>query len=581
MQRSEPASTWKDGSNRAAWGKSDRIFTTAETKFGETASTVRGLIVGAVNNYVPPGQSRQKIRNHKDWRWAIWIAVVAVVVLLVVGEVMLKRAEPILKGRVIETLSARFDGRVELDDLQVSLIKGLAVSGKGLRIFAPDDVVAAGAKDPVIAVQEFNFHAGLLGLFLKPTHGRTAYVRGLTIHIPPKSVRQQNTHSTPRKAKIKIVVSELVFDDSQLIIGTDKPNKDPKVFDLRHIVLHELGSNDPAPYDAQLTNAVPKGQIHAVGTFGPWNTETPGESTVTGKYTFDDADLNTIKGIGGILHSVGDFSGRLDRIEVHGTADVPNFSLDTANHPVRLQTQFSAVVDGTTGDTYLQPVEAKLGESKFTCSGSITNVKGQGHTIDLDVDVPAGRIQDFLQLAVKTEPVVMTGVLAMKTKLHIRPGKESVTQKLELKNGTFTLQSMHFTNPEMQDKIDMLSLRAQGDPKDAKPGAEDVNSHMTGKFSMGEGKMDLQDLNYALPGATVRLAGVYTLDGKKFDFTGKVRTDAKLSQMVASRWKGWMLKVADPFFHKNGAGAEIPVKITGTNSSPKFGLDIGHKDKDH
>jgi AsmA-like C-terminal region len=519
--------------------------------------------------------------NHRGWRWVIWIGLVAVVVLLVVGEVMLKRAGPILKGRVIETLSARFDSRVELDDLQVSLLKGLAVSGKGLRIFAPDDVVAAGAKDPIIAVQEFTFHAGLLGFFLKPTHVRTAYVRGLTIHIPPKSMRQQNTRSAKRKAKIKIVVSELVFDDSQLIIGTDKPNKDPKVFVLKHIVLHELGSNAPSPYDARLTDAVPKGEIHAVGTFGPWNTETPGESTVTGKYTFDQADLNTIKGIGGVLHSVGEFNGRLDRIEVHGTADVPDFSLDTANHPVPLHTQFSAVVDGTSGDTYLQPVAAKLGESEFTCSGAIINIKGKGHTIDLDVDVPAGRIQDFLQLAVKTEPVVMTGVLSMKTKLHIPPGKESVTQKLKLKDGTFTLKRMHFTNADMQDKIDMLSLRAQGDPKDAKPGAEDVNSQMTGKFSMGDGKLDLQDLNYVLPGATVRLAGVYTLDGKKFDFTGKVRTDAKLSQMVASRWKSWMLKVADPFFHKNGAGAEIPVKITGTSTSPKFGLDISHKEKDH
>ena len=62
-------------------------------------------------------------------------------------------------------------------------------------------------------------------------------------------------------------------------------------------------------------------------------------------------------------------------------------------------------------------------------------MKGKGHTIDLDVDVPAGRIQDFLQLAVKTQPVVMTGVLTMKTKLHIRPGKESVTQKLGLEGG--------------------------------------------------------------------------------------------------------------------------------------------------
>ena len=529
-------------------------------------------------NDVGEGGAKLGPRERKRWRWVIWIASIALIVLLVVGEVMLKRAEPILKGRVIETLSTRFNSHVELDDLQVSLIKGLAVTGKGLRIYAPDDVVAAGAKDPLFVVQQFEFHARLMGLFLKPTHVSAVYVHGLVINIPPKSVRQQGTSKSRHHGKIKIVVDQFVCDDSRLVIGTDKPNKDPKVFELSRIVMHDVGPNAPWPYDASLTNAVPKGDIHAVGTFGPWDDETPGESSVTGKYTFQNADLNTIKGIGGMLHSVGDFNGRLDRIEVHGTADVPNFSLDTANHPVPLHTQFSAIVDGTTGDTYLQPVDAKLGQSEFSCQGAVVNVKGQGHSIDLDVDVPAGRIQDFLQLAVKTQPVVMTGVLTMKTKLHIRPGKESVTQKLGL-NGNFILKRMHFTNPEMQDKVDMLSLRAQGDPKDAKPGAEDVNSQMTGKFQMGDGKLTLQDLNYTMPGATVQLAGVYTLDGKKFDFSGKVRTNAKLSQMVSSRWKSWGLKVVDPFFHKNGAGAEIPVKVTGTNTAPKFGLDIGHKDK--
>jgi hypothetical protein len=533
--------------------------------------------LSTVNDVV---DDREKLspREHKRWRWVIWVALIAVVVLLVVGEVMLRRAEPILKGRVIETLSTRFNSRVELDDLQVSLIKGLAVSGKGLRIYNPDDVVAAGAKDPLFVVRQFEFHARLLGLFLKPTHVGTVYVQGLEINIPPKSMRQQNAAKSRHQGKIKIVVDELVCDDSRLVIGTDKPNKDPKLFELSHIVMHNVGPNEPWRYDATLTNAVPKGQIHAEGTFGPWDTETPGDSTVTGKYTFQNADLNTIKGIGGILHSVGDFNGQLDRIEVHGTAEVPDFSLDTANHPVPLHTQFSAIVDGTTGDTYLQPVHAKLGESEFSCQGAVVNVKGQGHSIDLDIDVPAGRIQDFLKLAVKTQPVVMTGVLTMKTKLHIRPGKESVTQKLGL-NGNFALRQMHFTNPQMQDKVDMLSLRAQGDPKDAKPGAEDVISHMTGKFQMSNGKLALQDLIYTLPGATVKLEGVYTLDGKQFDFNGKVRTDAKLSQMVSSRWKALGLKAVDPFFHKHGAGAEIPVKVTGTNTAPKFGLDLHHKDK--
>ena len=320
--------------------------------------------MGTVKNYVPQEHTTQGPKKHNRWRWFLWITLIAVVVLLVVGEIMLRRAAPILKGRVIETLSARFNSRVELDDLQVSLVKGLAVSGKGLRIFAPDDVVAAGAKAPIIAVQEFDFHAGLMGLFLKPTHVRAAHVQGLAIHIPPKSMRQNGLASRHR-GKIKIIVDELVCDGSRLVIGTDKPDKDPKIFELQHIVLKDVGSKSASPYDATLINAVPKGEIHAVGTFGPWDTETPGDSALTGKYTFQHADLSPIEGIGGTLHSVGEFTGRLDRIEVHGTADVPDFSLDTANHPVPLYTQFSAIVDGTTGDTYLQPVEAKLGHRSF------------------------------------------------------------------------------------------------------------------------------------------------------------------------------------------------------------------------
>jgi hypothetical protein len=84
-------------------------------------------------------------------------------------------------------------------------------------------------------------------------------------------------------------------------------------------------------------------------------------------------------------------------------------------------------------------------------------------------------------------------------------------------------------------------------------------------------------LDYTLPGATVGLTGMYSLDGQQFDFAGKVRTQAKVSNMVASRWKSLMLKPVDPFFKKDGAGAVVPVKITGTKSAPKFGLDLHDK----
>jgi hypothetical protein len=347
---------------------------------------------------------------------------------------------------------------------------------------------------------------------------------------------------------------------------------------MRRIVMRNVGPNAPWEYDATLVNATPRGYIHANGTFGPWNNDSPGDSAVTGRYEFDHADLNTIKGIGGILSSVGEFTGQLNNIVVDGTTETPDFSLDTANHAMPLHTKFHAVVDGTNGDTYLQPVEARLGQSDFGCQGAVVHVKGKGHMIDLDVTVPNGRIEDFLELGVKTTPVVMTGRLAMKTKLLIPPGKESVTRKIGLQGG-FALRQIHFTNPEVQDKVDMLSLRAQGDPKDAKPGAEDVYSQMEGKFVLGGGKLSFSKLDYTLPGADVKLAGEYTLDGERFEFEGKVRTDARVSQMVASKWKSVMLKPVDPLFKKKGAGAVIPVKISGTRSAPKFGLDLRHKGK--
>jgi hypothetical protein len=516
---------------------------------------------------------RKLVKRRGVWGWIFVSLLLAVVVLSAVGEVMMHRAAPILKGRVIETLSTRFKSRVELDGFAVSVLKGLEVSGDGLRIFPPDDVVAAGATQPLIALKHFSFHASLRGLFVKPMHVGSVHVSGMTICIPPREMRAQASKQKRREGKIKILVDEIVFDDSRLVLQTEKPDKEPKEFTMSRILMRNVGPNVPWLYDATLVNAIPKGNIHAKGTFGPWNDESPGDSTVTGHYRFDHADLYPIKGIGGILSSAGSFIGQLNKIVVDGTTETPNFSLDTADHPMALHTKFHAIVDGTSGDTYLQPVEARLGGSDFSCSGSVVNVKGKGHIIDLDVNVPDGRIQDFLELAVKTTPVVMTGRLGMKTKLHIHPGPESVSKKIELKGG-FALREIHFTNPEMEDKVDMLSLRAQGDPKEAKPGAADVHSRMVGQYVMKDGRLSFSELDYMMPGADVNLVGVYSLNGEQFEFTGKVRTKAELSQMVASRWKSWMLKPVDPFFKKNGAGAEIPVKVSGTKSAPKFGLDL-------
>lgn len=76
------------------------------------------------------------------------------------------------------------------------------------------------------------------------------------------------------------------------------------------------------------------------------------------------------------------------------------------------------------------------------------------------------------------------------------------------------------------------------------------------------------------------MTGEYSLDGNTFDFHGKARLNAKVSQMVTG-WKSILLKPADPFFAKHGAGTEIPIKIVGTKSEPHFRLDFGHGSGDN
>jgi hypothetical protein len=513
--------------------------------------------------------------NRRDvWTWVGISLLIIVVAVVIVGKVMVHRAGSRLQARITETLSTQFNSRVELGSLDVSVLRGLEVSGKRLTIYPPDSEVAAGASQPLIAIEHFSFHSGLIGLFMKPMHVRAVQVSSLQINIPPHEMRRQVPEKTKKdEGKFQIVVDEIICDKSQLIIGTSNPDKDPKDFDLRRIELHNVGQNVPWKYEATLTNAVPRGDIHSTGTFGPWQTDSPGDSSVTGHYTFDRADLHTIKGIGGILSSVGDFTGQLNKIVVDGTTETPNFSLDIANHPMPLNTQFHAIVDGISGDTYLQPVNAKLLNSSFTARGAVVNIRGQGHRIDLDVDVAHAPLQSFLDLAVKTEPAIMSGSISMKTKLQLRPGEESVSQRLRL-NGNMTLGRIHFSNPKVQDKVDMLSLRAQGKPKEAKPGAKDVNSQMKGKFQLQEGVLRFSDLAYILPGARVNLEGIYSLDGEQFDFHGEVLTEASLSQMVASPWASLLLKAVSPFFKKKGGGAEVPVSISGTKAEPKFGLDV-------
>ena len=89
--------------------------------------------------------------------------------------------------------------------------------------------------------------------------------------------------------------------------------------------------------------------------------------------------------------------------------------------------------------------------------------------------------------------------------------------------------------------------------------------------------MTFRSLSFDVPGAGVALAGTYNLRDDGLGFHGTLKLDAKLSQMTTG-WKSILLKPVDRFFQKDGAGTEIPFKVEGTRSAPRFGLDFGHKE---
>lgn len=528
----------------------------------------------------PPGPGPVKASRSQWWRWAGLATLIVLAAAAVGVRWAISRAEPIVKARVIESLSNRFEGKVDLASFHVSVMNGIEVSGGGLRVFGPHD---PNPYEPgvqaVIAIEEFRFQSTLRNLFRSPMHVDTVYVKGLELNIPPKEDRGEIAKMDKGGRKISIVVDKFVCEDTELLINTSKPGKPPLEFAIGSLRMKDVGPGQPMHFDATLVNPKPVGDIQSSGLFGPWRQDNPRDTPVQGDYSFRNADLGTIKGIGGTLSSTGKYAGTLGNIVVDGKTDTPDFQINSSGQAVPLHTEFHAVVDGTSGDTYLQPVNATFLHSSFSASGSVIKLKSpKGHDIELDVVIEHAQIEDLLKLGVRTDPPIMSGPVQMKTRLSITPGSESISDRIKLA-GDFHVQRAHFANEKVQGRLDSLSLRSQGRPKEAKAHDQpDVPVDLQGVFSLKDGMLSFPAIHFLIPGTHVDMTGDYSLDGKTFDFHGTVRLDAKVSQMTTG-WKSILLKPVDPFFQKNGAGTELPIRITGTESEPHFGLDFGHKDE--
>ena len=534
-------------------------------------------------------------------RWLRWVAgglLLAAAAVAWTVAVLLHRAEPFLRARIVEGLQDHFHARVELDSFHVSLTNGLWAEGKGLRIWPPAQVEGvtvpgiAAAGEPLIRLEEFRFHAPWHYAPGKPFHISVVELKGLEVHLPPRShfANPPEVAGQPEALRRKIdaslvsfIVDTIQCNGAHLVVETSKPGKLPMEFAIERLKLTGVAAGGAMGYEAELTNPRPVGKIYATGSFGPWQVADPGESPVAGNYRFEHADLASFKGIAGILDSTGRYQGTLRELVVDGETETPDFRLSHFGNPLPLHTRFHARVDGTNGDTWLDPVEATLGQSHFWVQGQIVRVTAAdaagalhsiGHDLALTVNVDQGRIEDFLRLASHSPTPLLTGAVSLKAALHIPPGAAPVHERLKL-NGSFALDQAQFASPKIQSRIAELSLRGQGLPQNVKTiDPASIRSAMHGSFQVAGGVLSLPALDYTVPGAEIQLKGTYGLEGGALNFAGYAKMQATVSKMVGG-WKGFLLKPVDRYLRKDGAGTEVPIHIEGTREEPEFGIDFG------
>ena len=505
-----------------------------------------------------------------------WLFVTFLLLVVAVGGFLVWaiRSTPHVRDRVVAALNERFASQVNLETLNVSVWPRPWVSGSGLtlRHNGRTDV------PPLITIDSFESSAGVMGLLRKPVHLKDVRLEGLHIRVPVGGLRGRKQaqpgleHQPHGERPSPILIDEIASRSATLEIATAKPGRLPRTFQIHDLVMRGFGLAEGASFEAGITNPVPRGRVETSGIFGPWHADEPGLTPIRGEYAFKNADLDAIKGISGILSSVGAYRGELQRIEVEGQTETPDFSIDLAGQPVPLSTRFKAVVDGTNGDTWLEHVEARLAESLIIATGSIVRTEDvKGRHVALDVRVNKARLEDVMRLAVKGTRPILTGRVDVTTKVLIPAGPGDVIERLQL-DGRFNLAQARFTNVDVQKKIATLSLRGRGQ-EDAVPDGHSVVSNLRGRFVMRNARLAFSELNFGVPGAEVQLTGSYDLRGEAIDFNGYLLTDATLADMT-SGIKSVFARLAQPFFRRPGGGTKLPIRISGPRNKPSFGLDI-------
>ncbi len=490
------------------------------------------------------------------------VAVVAIVGVCVMAFLYI-HFWPFTKAAVIDALQQVSDSKVQMQGFrQTYFPPGCVLSDV---VFLHGNV-----QTPLITIKTLTMKASYLSMLAQ--HLSSLEAEGMHIVVPPFGSGQ------PLKIqRSSTSVGEIVANGTVLEFASDDSRTPALRFDIHKADLQNVGWNGPLDYRIELHNPKPPGEIVSTGKFGVWNQDNPGETPLSGNYEFQNADLSVFDGIAGTLSSVGKFSGLLDHINVSGTTATPNFEVTYGGNPAPLNTQFTAHVDGTNGDTFLEHVDAQLRKTHILAEGSIAAANAQGNegkVAVMNFTSRNGRVEDMLELFIRASHSPMTGVISLQAKVTLPGGDEPFLRRLKL-NGGFGLGGGEFSKPSTQEDLNKLSAGARGEKNSVDP--ETVVADLAGQASVANGTATFPGLSFNVPGASAKAHGTYNLISHRIDMHGQMQVDSKISK-TTSGTTSFLLKMMDPIFKKKKKGEIVPVKVSGTYEKPSFALDLMDRD---
>jgi hypothetical protein len=478
-----------------------------------------------------------------------------------VAGVILSRHWPFAESAVLQDLREASDSQVTVGSFRETYFPSPGCVLEGVIFhYRPNEA------EPLITIQKLTIQGSYSGLLANRVSRITA--EKMRVVVPPFG-----TGGALHTTRSKIKVSEIIANGAVVEFASQRP-RDPRLrFIVHEAALNNVGWDGPLTYKVKVRNPEPPGDVTATGQFGVWDQNEPAETPISGEYTFENADLSVYGGIAGKLASSGKFSGKLGHIDISGTTDTPDFEVKSGRHPVELKTNFSAYVDATRGDTFLQRVEADFLRTHIDWSGSIAGSPDEkGKTARLDLRSNHARIDDLLRLFVSENRPSMSGSVTMQGHTELPSGEEGFLERVSLR-GAFGIAGT-FSKADTQEGVNKLSAGARGEKDTEDP--ETVLSDLKGSVDLRRGTAAFSDLSFNVPGASARVNGTFNLLDHKVDLRGQMHVQTKISN-TENGAKAFLLKMMEPFFKKKKKGEIVPVRIAGTYEHPTFGLDLNDK----